>query len=200
MPRDQDRVGFHGPRPAATGALQSGATRRNARARSRTNQPSHNSPRRDRRWCTTGSGRATLPLMGADPSLSGDSARARARWMGPVAAGSQGAACRFALEIVLEEHARVGDHPCLALLFAAQERGSVFANGRKAAGLQEQDRLAARSRVVKMVGVGLSQRTRLLEQALRDERAAAADVRQEPGSGPGGCEQVDCRQPTSGWM
>ena len=74
-------------RPAAAAALQSGATRRSARARSRTNRPSRSSPRRDRRRCTTGSGRAARALTGADPSPSGDSARASRTVAGPCRSG-----------------------------------------------------------------------------------------------------------------
>ena len=55
-------------------------------------------------------------------------------------------ACPFLLDVLLEQHARVADHPRLALRLAAQQRRRVLADRRQAARLEEQDRLAARRR------------------------------------------------------
>src|SRR2546422_10609098 len=48
----------------------------------------------------------------------------------------------LALEMVFEQHARVGDDPCLALRLAPQERRCIFAHRREAAGFEKHDAAA----------------------------------------------------------
>ena len=83
----------------------------------------------------------------------------------------------FTLDVVLEQHAGVADDPRLALRFAAQQRRRVLADGRQAARLEKQDRLAARRGIVQRIGVDLRRRARLGQQTLRDQRPPATAMR-----------------------
>ena len=84
----------------------------------------------------------------------------------------------FVLEELFEQHACIGDLPCLLLFSASEQRWYVIFECGQAAGFEHDDLLP--------VGCGRTEETngtgrpfpRLREEALRDERSAAA------GSGP----------------
>ena len=99
--------------------------------------------------------------------------------------GVAGAA--FALEVFLEQDALARDHRARYCSSPRSNAGASSLHGRQAAWLHEHDGVAARGQVVQRVHVGRRLAARFAEQALRNQRPAAAHVRRQLGMQPAAC-------------
>ena len=81
--------------------------------------------------------------------------------------------------VFFEQHAGIRHHACLPLVFAAQQRRSVFAHGRQTTWLAENDLLALRRGVVQSFVFRSACSRAFAQQAFRDQRPSAAVIRRE---------------------
>src|SRR5688572_1487723 len=95
-----------------------------------------------------------------------------------------------ALDVFLEQEARVGHLPRLSLIVAAQQRRHVLPQRGETARLEKQQRMSGADVRVEQTRVLRGEDARLLQEPLRNQRPPAADVRREAYRHTGGVEHV----------
>ena len=151
-----------------------------ARACSRTSRPSRNSRHRDRRPSRQGSGRAAPWPGAARPSLSGGSGHEAAPLLVP--AESERRARPLAHSASSHSSKRTERSATAFALrrsSAASRIWRVLPDRRQAARFEEHDRLPAFGERKQSIGILARAASSLVEETLRDQRPAAADVRRE---------------------